>query len=227
MKYNRVLVVTFIFFFCLLPIETHAWLPKSNLSQIFDRYQGFSTEDITFDDACYKGNNLVHSLEWWYFDAVLDNGYSIEYHINLFSKLNIGFAVSMLNIYQDGKLISHSRKSLPIREFDYSPKQPSLWFSGEQILAGQMDEQGNWIFRVSIIIGDAAIDLEFKSYTKGWKSKILNMWWWGIIQPKADVSGSLTVHDETINVVGDGYQEHGWDGNFPFVRGWYWGKFCG
>jgi len=209
MRCNKFLAVIFIFFFCFLPVG------------------GFDAEDITFDDACYKGDNLFHTLEWWYFDAVFDNGYSAEYHINIFSKADVGFAVSMLNIYQDGQLISHSRKILPLREFIYLSNQPLLWFSGQQILVGQMDDQGNWFFRLSIEMDDATIDLEFKSFTKGWKSKILNMWWWGIIQPKADVTGSLTIHDETINVVGNGYQEHGWDGNFPFVQGWYWGKFCG
>jgi hypothetical protein len=51
------------------------------------------------------------------------------------------------------------------------------------------------------------------------------MWWWGVIQPKAQVSGTLFYNNYLVYVNGTGYQEHGWDGTAPFVKGWFWGKF--
>jgi len=51
------------------------------------------------------------------------------------------------------------------------------------------------------------------------------MWWWGVIQPKAQVTGTLHFGNTTILVTGKGYHEHGWNAIVPYTQGWYWGKF--
>jgi len=227
MGYYKIKIISILCFFILFSLNPLACTSENKIKNRLTKYHGFNIEDLTFEDAGYKGKNIIHSLEWWYFDAVFTNNYSIEYHIDIFSKLDIGFAVSMLNIYQNGTLISHARQMHSLKEFNYETKESLLWNLKEQKLTGIIDEQGNWIFNITVTMNNNAIDLEFKSNTQGWKSKILNMWCWGIIQPKADVSGTLTIDDETKNVVGHGYQEHGWDGKIPQVRGWYWGKIYG
>ena len=227
MKGYKSLFTIFICILFILPLSSSAYKTSFQKNNFSNQYQGFYAEDITFDDACYKGSDIFHILEWWYFDAVFDNGYSIEYHMDLFSKAKIGLAVSMLNIYKDGNLVSHSEKIDTYKEFNGYKYRPFLWLSGQQILRGEKDEFNNWNFQLSITMNDGYVDLNFDSSTKGWKSKILNMWWWGVIQPKAEVTGKITLLNKTIPVEGTGYQEHGWDGNLPSVVGWFWGKLSG
>ncbi len=190
-------------------------------------YNGFNVEDIDFKDACYNGNNTKfwRPFEWWYFDAIFDNNYSVEFHINLANIKGIGVIVSMLNIYKDGELLVHNEEFLLPKEFIASKDEPLITLSSQQIMTGYVDKSGNFIFNVSLQMEDCAVDLRFASVTQGWKSKILNMWWWSVIQPNACVDGTIRVHNETIPVKGTGYQEHVWDGTMPVVWGWFWGKF--
>jgi len=190
-------------------------------------YYGFTAEDITFKDACYNGNStkLWRPFEWWYFDAVFDNNYSVEFHINLAYVKGMGVIVPMLNIYKDGELLVHNEEFLLLREFAASKEEPLIMLSGQQIMEGHVDKSGNWVFNISLQMEDCAANLQFVSVAQGWKSKILDMWWWGVIQPNADVTGTIYVYNETILVNGTGYQEHVWDGTVPVVWGWFWGKF--
>ncbi len=192
-------------------------------------YYGFTAEDLTFKDACYNGNGseIWRPFEWWYFDAVFDNNYSVQFSINHACIEGIGMIMPLLNIYKDGELIVNIKEPLLPKEFIAFKDEPRIILSGQQIMQGYVDESGNWIFDVSLQMEDCAIDLRFASITQGWKSKILDMWWWGVIQPNAHVDGTICVHNETIPVKGTGYQEHVWDGTIPAVWGWFWGKFVG
>jgi len=187
---------------------------------------GFDVENITFKDACYNGTEILHPLEWWYFDAISGH-YSMEFHIDIASAGVAGTAVPMLNVYRDGRIVIHEQKYLPLSEFNASKERPAVFISGKKVISSKVDQSGNWIFRLSVSMGDCAINLTFSSNTQGWKSKILNMWWWGVIQPKASVNGTIRIADSEVRINGTGYQEHGWDGIFPYVKGWYWGKFVG
>ena len=192
-------------------------------------YHGFTAENISFKDACYNGNGskFWRPFEWWYFDAVFDNNYSVEFSINHACIKGIGMVMPLLNIYKDGELLVNIKKPLLSNEFIASKDEPLIILSGQQIIQGHVDKSGNWIFDISLQMEDCAINLRFASITQGWKSKILDMWWWGIIQPNAYVNGTIRVHNETIPVKGTGYQEHVWDGTIPIVWGWFWGKFVG
>ena len=190
-------------------------------------YNGFNAEDITFKDACYNGSStkIWRPFEWWYFDAVFDNNYSMEFSINHACIEGVGIIMPLLNIYKDGELLAHNEELLLPKEFIASKEKPLIILSGQQIITGHVDKSGNWIFDVSLQMEDCAIALRFSSVTQGWKSKILDMWWWGVIQPNAYVNGTISIHNETIPVKGTGYQEHVWDGTVPVVWGWFWGKF--
>ena len=190
-------------------------------------YYGFTAEDITFKDACYNGNStkLWRPFEWWYFDAVFDNNYSVEFSINVAYTKGMGLIAPLLNIYKDGELLVHNEKFLLPREFAAFNEEPLIMFSGQEIMEGHVDKSGNWVFNISLQMGDCGVNLKFVSVTQGWKSKILDMWWWGVIQPNAVVTGTINVYNETISVNGTGYQEHVWDGTVPVVWGWFWGKF--
>ena len=72
----------------------------------------FKPEDITIKDDAYHGSDYPRFTEWWYFDAVFDNGYSIELNIRVLSiiKDRLVLIYKRTDIYKDGKLIKHMRK---------------------------------------------------------------------------------------------------------------------
>jgi hypothetical protein len=207
------------------PITSSNFLfPKAMLPV---RYHNLHVEELGSNDTCFQGTSIFHPMEWWYFDAMFDNGYSVEFHMNLFSTKKHGFIVAMMNFYKDGELINRSRKIIPAKELYLSKEKPLVMISDNQVMTGCQNKYGNWIFNVTLKVKNLGVDLTFYSSTPGWKSKILRMWWWAVVQPKAIVNGTISIDDQVIAVNGTGYQEHGWDGNHPFVKGWYWGKFSG
>ena len=94
--------------------------PIQNINSLKDpfEYDGFILEDITYSDACFKGASFLRPFEWWYFDAMFDNGYSVEFHINLASQARFGIIAPMLNIYRDGMLIFHEAQFYPYRHLN-------------------------------------------------------------------------------------------------------------
>lgn len=122
---------------------------NSCASALPDDYNGLNAENITFGDACYKGTDFLHPLEWWYFDAVFDNNYSIEFHIDLASIKGAGTVAVMLNVYDDGKLIFHSQEYLLPSELNASKEKPLVFISGSKVIAGFIDNKGNWVFKRS------------------------------------------------------------------------------
>jgi hypothetical protein len=190
-------------------------------------YGDFVAENITFNDSCYKGTDFLHPCEWWYFDAVFENNYSVEFDISLFSTKYFGVVVPILNIYKNGDIIKHDVKVLPVKKFFASKEHPFIALEGKQMMDGYVSASGAWIFNLSLGLDEYSVDLQFESVTTGWKARILDMWQWGVILPKAIVRGTLHLHNETIPVMGTGYMEHAWDGKIPIVWGWYWGKCVG
>ena len=182
-------------------------------------------EAISNNDTRYKGTDWLHPFEWWYFDAIFDSHYSVEFHLILASIHGIGVVAPMLNIYHHGQLIQHSKKFLPWDTFTPSPHSPQIYLKGTPFMKGYQDPQGKWIFNLTLSLDNIHINLTFTSMTNGWKSNILGMWWWGVIQPKAHVTGTLQFDKQTIPVSGTGYHEHGWNATIPYTQGWYWGKF--
>ena len=72
-----------------------------------------------------------------------------------------------------------------------------------------------------------AAQLHFVGCTKGWKGNEKSGDWWAVALPRADVTGTLIINNETMNVTGTGYHDHNCDVTpKSFLRfGWFWGKF--
>ena len=185
----------------------------------------FVPEDVALQDGAFHKSNVLAG-QWWYFDAVFDNGYSIQLGITVISKGANGLILPKLNIYKDTNLEGHAGKVVLFPQFWASEDIPFIKLYGKQVMKGYIDE-GKWIYDVSLEIDDQAANLRFIGTMKGWKGKLPGSWW-GVMLPKASVSGNITSNGIKINVVGEGYHEHGWDVFFPIKEnGWYWGKIVG
>lgn len=187
----------------------------------------FVPEDIALQDGAFHKSNVLAG-QWWYFDAVFDNGYSIQLGITVISKGANGLIFPKLNIYKDTNLKAHAGKVVLFSQFWASENTPFIKLYGKQVMRGYIYENtGKWIYDVSLEIDDQAANLRFIGTMKGWKGKLPGSWW-GVMLPKASVTGNITSNGVKINVVGEGYHEHSWDVFFPIKEnGWYWGKIVG
>ena len=191
----------------------------------------FSPIDISLKDDGFHGSDAPRFTEWWYFDAVLNKGYSVQMSVRVLSviKKRLVFVFQRLDIYKDGHLEKHNKRMYFLRNFDTSSDFPLVKLAGKQVIKGQVDEAtGNWIYDLSFEINNASANLRFEGCTKGWKGKNPGGDWWAVILPRAKVSGKIKVKHQEIDVKGIGYHDHNWDVMASAARsnlGWFWGKF--
>jgi hypothetical protein len=187
---------------------------------------------IPEDDAFHGSMNFV-DVEWWYFDAVFDNGYSIFLGIRTIHIGNSGIVMSHFEIYNKGKVEFEKLQTNLFRDFQTSRDTPLVKLCGNKVI--EFDEEhykktGEWRYTISFMIGKHAICLTLTGITKGWKIETPKNSW-AVALPKAEVTGTITVHGVEIPVHGIGYHDHNWDYSFlttSFSKiGWYWGRIIG
>lgn len=186
----------------------------------------FSPEDINLKDDAFHGASRIQYTEWWYFDAIFDNGYTIQIGIRVAGLLKQGVVFLRLDIYKDGGLISHEIKPFFIWDFFTSDEVPLVEIKRNKIMEGYISEDnGRWIYNLSVDLDDSSADLCFVGCTKGWKG-VTPGGNWAVILPRAEVQGTITYNDKIVNVSGVGYHDHNWNVSlFTGINfGWFWGK---
>jgi len=184
----------------------------------------FVPHDIILqDDALHKKKNFGR-VETWYYDAILDNHYSIVALVNI---IHIGFGMVLtgLFIYKDNKLIKSIRKRTSYRCFSGSEHKPMLTIENKKILQTRIDDKTNkWIFQITMGDECFGVDLAFLPSTTPWKGKtFLGNW---LVIPRFCVQGTLYHDEKKIDVKGEGYHDHNMYPIYaPFVtKGYHFGK---
>ncbi|MFO7677271.1 MAG: hypothetical protein R6V50_02655, partial [Thermoplasmatota archaeon] len=167
--------------------------------------------------------------EWWYFDAVFENGYSIHFGLRTYHIKKSGIVQARITIYKDGKVISATVKPYLYSNFSTSNQHPFVAIDGKTVMELNKDhynKTGEWKYYIRFSIGKNAFDLTFLGQTKGWKIET-SATCWAVALPKASVTGSITVDGSNIKVNGIGYHDHNW-GYSPTTavsnHGWFWGR---
>jgi hypothetical protein len=187
----------------------------------------FSPHDLILKDDAYQSSKGLQFTEWWYFDAVLNDGYSIQYSIRILSGLKLSFLFVRFDLYKDGHLVNHKRKIHLLKDVEISKEKPFIKIGDKTILQGTIDEEtGKFIYHISVAIKDVSAELQFSGTTKGWLGKHEADDWWAVALPRATVQGKITLQKETITVQGSGYHDHNWNVKIFALKniGWYWGK---
>jgi len=190
----------------------------------------FSPEDIGLEDDAFHradASYLSHFTEWWYFDAVFDNGYSAQAGVRIMSLFDQDIVIfSRLDVYKDNRLVSHNYRMYFSEDFYASTSVPWVLINQKEVMRGYIDrDTGNWTYDISFEMGDISADLHFVGCTKGYKG-VTPGGEWAVILPRADVTGELFVEGEEIKVRGVGYHDHNWEvtAEAALNFGWYWGK---
>ena len=190
----------------------------------------FSPTDISINDDAFHGSEAPRYTEWWYFDAVFENRYSIQMSIRVLSiiKNRLVLIFQRLDIYKDGRLVKHVKKRFTLKKFQAASDLPLVKLDGKKVLEGHIDKaNGKWIYNLLFEIDNTSANLKFEGITKGWKGTNPGGDWWAVILPKADVTGKIKVNNKEIDVKGTGYHDHNWDVRASAARinhGWFWGK---
>lgn len=213
--------------FCFLPMKDKSIESyKSSTESPFL----FLPRDISLDDDGFHGSEASRFTEWWYFDGVFDNGYSIQMSVRLLSiiKKHLVLVFQRLDIYKDGNLLQHNRKRYSFKNFKASHDFPKVKLADMQVIRGGIDKtNGNLVYDLSFKIKNTSANLRFEGCTKGWKGTNPGGDWWAVILPRAIVNGIIKIDGKEINVQGLGYHDHNWDvrGSAAKINhGWFWGK---
>jgi hypothetical protein len=187
----------------------------------------FTPEDLILKDDAYHGSKGLQFTEWWYFDAALNDGYSIQFSVRIMSGLKLSFLFIRFDLYKGGHLVIHRRKIYLLKDVQISKENPFIKIGDRTILHGFLDEKTrNLVYDISVVFDGLTADLRFIGTTKGWKGKHEADDWWAVALPRATVNGTIKLENQTIIATGSGYHDHNWNVKIFALKniGWYWGK---
>ena len=186
--------------------------------------------EITPKDDAFHGSPKRISAEWWYFDAIFENGYSTHIGFKTFTRKNKGSISPIIEFYKEGKLLVEETKRHLFRRCKLSKDRPYVELFKKPVI--KFDEEhykktGEWLYHVKMKIESSSVDLKFVGITKGWKIET-DAESWTVSLPKAIVTGEIEIDGKKMKVKGLGYHDHNW--NYSILTamnygiGWYWGK---
>jgi len=185
--------------------------------------------EIQPKDDAYHISSRFSNIEWWYFDAIFKNGYSVHIGFRTYHIKKFGMVQSRINIYKNGKIISEELKIDFFSKFFIDPNFPIIKINDKTIVyfdKESYEKNKEWRYRINICINNKKVDLLFIGTTKGWKIETTDNCW-VVPLPKAKVSGEIVINGEKIEIEGIGYHDHNWGYSVTTAMnniGWYWGR---
>ena len=185
------------------------------------------------DDA-FHNQPSPDAFEWWYFDAIFDNGYSMvtSWHIGGVGMeiADPGYGHIVFAIYDPAGKKTDAVGAFPANAVFASTETCDVKM-GDNSMHGEFPR-----YEVHFRSGDIGGDLLFENLTQGVRNPPDGVAYfsqqpdrymgWAIAQPRAKVTGKLILAGEEILVNGVGYHDHNW-GNVPLREiydYWYWGR---
>ncbi len=183
------------------------------------------------DDALHIDMEKKATREWWYFDARLDNNYTV---VGFFrakhertGKTGVEITIYKPNGEKIQKVIDYLHSDLIA-----SNTVPDVQIGNNYVKVDYSNKELP-IYEVFLEEGDYGFHLKYVAKVPGWKPGKgyiefgkSNQFGWVVALPRADVEGTIKVNNETIQVKGIGYHDHNWL-NFNFamiIDYWYWGR---
>ena len=184
------------------------------------------------DDGLHMDKKGMY--EWWYFDAHLDNGYTIVVFFHA-SNPNPGLegktGMEIVLVRPDGVRV---QKFIPYNKSQFAAvrDRPEVTIGNNTLRVEQRDGELP-IYEIDVKENGLGCHLTYKAEVNGWKPGTglshfgdLGFFGWVIPFARASVEGTITDGDKTIQVKGIGYHDHNWL-NFPFqqiIQYWMWGR---
>jgi hypothetical protein len=175
------------------------------------------------------------TFEWWYFDAVLDDGSTlvINFMVKDFrSARGINQpAAPIVTLELDRPDGSHLERALPPQRHDYAFASDRCDVRvGVNTFAGDLHT-----YRIHVDIDGVVADITLTGEVPSWRPETGHMLFgdgtpryfaWLPSVPQGNVEGVLTVDGVTQTLSGQGYHDHNWgDANMAqLMNHWYWAR---
>ena len=186
-------------------------------------------DHITINDDAFHGPTPYPSTEWWYFDSIFSNGYSIHIGFRILLFNNFQILKPSVDIYYKYDLIANETTLIPKNNFFVSEEKPLIQIENKTVMYIEKinnNDEEYWTYHINYMLNDVGINLTFTGNTEGWKYESLHEGW-TVALPQSLVNGKMFIENELITVNGTGYHDHNWDFKLTTpARGWawYWGK---
>lgn len=189
-----------------------------------DNLFSFSPDPITLKDDAFYGSDNLHFTEWWYFDATLNDGYTMQIIYQIYSMVQQHFVVMKLNLYHHGEhIIKKEQVYLPHQVY-FSTVTPRIILDNKEVLSATMNND-QFEYQLNLDFDSIHTEFTFTGCTPGWKGE-LPMSKWIVALPRAEVTGFIQVDQNTLQFTGVGYHDHNAEitAEVGLFFGWYWGK---
>ena len=129
----------------------------SHHSNIQIKTKNGNFQPITKKDDAFHGTTPHPSMEWWYFDGILNDNYSIHIGFRILSFQNFQMLKPSINIYHNSNLIAHETTMIPKKYFFTSEIIPLLTIKNKPAMKVQDSNTNNtdyWTYNIdSLVIG--------------------------------------------------------------------------
>lgn len=182
--------------------------------------------DAMHIDMKKRGNS-----EWWYFDARLDNGYTVVAFFRAkherSGKTGVEITIYKPNDEKIQKVYDYKRSDLKV-----SRELADIQI-GKNFIRVDYSNEKFPIYEIFLDEGEFGLHLKYTAEIPGWmpgkgytKFGELGVFGWVVPLPKAKVDGTIKVHNETISVKGMGYHDHNWItlNMIKILNYWHWGR---
>jgi len=160
-------------------------------------YFDHNFHNINLIDDAFHGTTPYPSMEWWYFDSIFDNDYSIHIGFRILSFNEFQMLKTSINIYYKYNLLANETKLISKNNFFASEKKPIIKIENEPVMLVDQSNETNdeyWTYHVNYKINNVGVDLIFiiqvngtgyhdhnwnfglKTPARGWA------WYWGKIR---------------------------------------------
>jgi hypothetical protein len=211
------------------PSASYQRLFDSSAGQLWSPEEGVGPEE----DADHY-SSVRDFFEWWYFDAIFDNGYRLVaiLHSSLYNAVDHKPTVDVRITPPEGDSI------LAIGRYSRSSYQASKDHCDVRIQECRAVVDTSGRYHLTLQQGDIRADLVYEPQAPAWRpgtgylfldDATGHYFRWVVPLPLAQVTGVLQVGDKRLTVRGKGYHDHNW-GNFVLPDAfshWYWGRFLG
>jgi hypothetical protein len=172
------------------------------------------------------------TFEHWYFDARCDDGHILVGFLQTSELITKRPGVE-LHVYRPDGTRLEIRKPYPKAACVASDERCDVRVGHNYAYVTPDPETGLHTHVVHLEEDGIRFDLTFRSTVQPWQPGVgrsrfgeRDFFAWIVGAPRAEVSGSVTIHGETLTVSGTGYHDHNWGIGFMprIVARWYWGR---
>ncbi len=196
------------------------------------RKDGEITKFLPEHDGIHIDINEKGTAEWWYFDAILDNGYTVVGFFRARHERTGETGVEIM-VYKPNDEKIQTVVDYKRTDFTIADNNAELSI-GKNYIKVDYSNKKLPTYEIFLDEDDMGIHLTYKSKVEGWmpgRGSVdfgdKGLFGWAVAIPQADVVGTIKVEGEEMSVKGVGYHDHNWL-NFKlplYLQYWYMGHY--